>query len=76
GLSVLAGALAGAACYLGNDSGVSHLAAAVGTRTIALFGPSNPRHFRPIGPRVRVLAAETMVAISVEDVLAALREWS
>jgi heptosyltransferase-3 len=74
-LSVLAGVLAGAAGYLGNDSGVSHLAAAVGTPTVALFGPTDPRHFRPIGPRVQVLAAETMAGIRVEDVLTAAREW-
>ncbi len=36
-LPVLAGALGHAAVYVGNDSGVSHLAAAIGTRAIVLF---------------------------------------
>jgi ADP-heptose:LPS heptosyltransferase len=36
-LETLAGILARAAAYVGNDSGVSHLAAAVGTRSLVLF---------------------------------------
>ena len=41
--------------YIGNDSGISHLAAVAGARTIALFGPSDPRGWAPQGPRVLVL---------------------
>src|ERR1044071_4462561 len=40
-LARLAASLAAVDVYLGNDSGVTHLAAAVGTRTVALFGPSS-----------------------------------
>ena len=40
-LSQLAALIAGSDLYLGNDSGVSHLAAAVSVRTVALFGPSD-----------------------------------
>lgn len=40
---------------VGNDSGVAHLAAACGTPTIALFGPQDPRRFRPWSPTTRVL---------------------
>lgn len=54
-LPALADALARARLYLGNDSGVTHLAAAMGIPTIALFGPSSDLHWRPVGPRVRVL---------------------
>jgi len=74
-LSVLAGALAPAAGYLGNDSGVSHLAAAVGTRTIALFGPTDPKHFRPIGPHVQVLKGRRMTDIQVQHVSGLTRDW-
>ena len=74
-LAVLAGVLAGAACYLGNDSGASHLAAAVGTPTLALFGPTDPRHFRPLGRMVEVVRAAGMTDIDVPRVLAALRQW-
>ncbi len=43
--------------YLGNDSGISHLAGMVGARTVALFGPSTPRHWQPRGGAVHVLHA-------------------
>ena len=68
-LAQLAGLLAEADAFVGNDSGVAHLAAAVGARTLVLFGPSNPVHFRPLGPRVDVLAAPALEAIDVDHVL-------
>ncbi len=49
--------LAAAAGYLGNDSGISHLAAALGTRTVALFGPSRADRWAPRGPHVTVVQA-------------------
>jgi ADP-heptose:LPS heptosyltransferase len=67
-LETLAGVLATCRTYIGNDSGVSHLAAAVGAPTLALFGPTNPRHFAPLGPSVKIVAAENMRAISVQRV--------
>ncbi len=42
--------------YLGNDSGITHLAAAVGVRTVALFGPSDALEWAPQGERVTVLS--------------------
>ena len=56
-LSRLGAVLQQAAVYLGNDSGVTHLAAALGTPTVAVFGASDPKLWRPRGPRVRVLGA-------------------
>ncbi len=44
--------------YLGNDSGISHLAAAAGVPTVALFGPSNSHVWRPIGERVEVIQGD------------------
>jgi hypothetical protein len=44
--------LAGARAYLGNDSGISHLAAACGVPVVAVFGPTDPRVWAPRGPRV------------------------
>ncbi len=56
-LEDLAAVLAGAALYLGNDSGVSHLAGAVGAAGVVLFGPTDPRRWRPLGARLVALAA-------------------
>jgi len=58
-----------ARCYLGNDSGVSHLAAAVGTPVVALFGPTAPGVWSPRGRRVTILDQRQ---IRVEQVTAAV----
>jgi heptosyltransferase-3 len=47
--------LAAASLYIGNDSGITHLAAAVGAPVIAIFGPTDPALWAPRGPRVRVI---------------------
>lgn len=60
--------LAEARVYLGNDSGVSHLAAAVGTPVVALFGPSDPNIWAPRGEHVTILDQR---AASVESVVQA-----
>lgn len=59
-LTELAGVLAGAAAYVGNDSGVSHLAAAVGAPAVVLFGPTSPTRFAPLGRGVTCLSNDTM----------------
>lgn len=41
--------LAGAKVYVGNDSGISHLAAAVGTPSLALFSVTKPMEWAPRG---------------------------
>lgn len=41
--------------YIGHDSGVTHLAAMLGTPTIALFRNSSARQWRPLGPAVNVI---------------------
>lgn len=46
--------LAQAALYIGNDSGITHLAAAVGTPVLAIFGPTDPAVWAPRGPHVRI----------------------
>lgn len=66
--------LASARLYVGNDSGVTHLAAAVGTSVVALFGASDPRVWAPRGERVRVVAGEGMERIRLEQVIEAISE--
>lgn len=51
----LAGILARLLVLVGNDSGPMHVAAAVGTPAVALFGPTNPNRTGPIGDRHVVL---------------------
>lgn len=41
--------------YIGNDSGLMHMAAAVGTPTLGLFGPGNETRYGPWGPRAAVV---------------------
>ena len=40
--------------YLGNDSGMSHLAAAIALTTTVIFGPTDHRAYKPVGPKVTV----------------------
>lgn len=42
-------------CFVGNDSGLAHLAGFVGVPTVAIFGPSSPRRWAPVGRAVKVL---------------------
>lgn len=55
-LDHLAGILARSTLYLGNDSGTSHLAAAVGATTVVLFGPSDMLQWAPRGANVSILS--------------------
>jgi len=71
-LTSLAAALAGASAFVGNDSGVAHLAAAVGAPTVTLFGPTNPAHFAPVGPSVRIVQNDSLDTVTVAHVLGAL----
>jgi len=54
-LSMLAALMSRAGAFLGNDSGVSHLAAASGAPTLTLFGPTDPETWAPRGRCVRIL---------------------
>ncbi|HVX84120.1 MAG TPA: glycosyltransferase family 9 protein [Phycisphaerae bacterium] len=74
GLYELADRLSRARLYLGNDSGVTHLAAAMGIPTVTLFGPSDDRQWAPVGPGVQVLrpaapASRDLQALEEETVL-------
>ena len=54
-LSQLAEILGRCDLFIGNDSGPMHLAAAVGTQTIGLYGPGNPERFGPVGAHSRTI---------------------
>ena len=82
GLPVLAGlslpdmiaALSLFRLVLCNDTGILHLSAAVGTRTVTLFGDTYPERWTPPGGLVTVLQAadKSLASISVEEVWSAL----
>jgi heptosyltransferase-3 len=67
--------LSQASLFVGHDSGVSHVAAATGIRTIALFGPTDPIIWSPNGDHVTVVQSpdRTMAGLAVETVLETLR---
>lgn len=59
--------------YIGNDSGITHLAAAIGVPTIAIFGPSDPSIWAPIGDQVRIVRKLPLDELPVETVLDLVR---
>jgi ADP-heptose:LPS heptosyltransferase len=73
-LSALAGALSRATVYLGNDSGVSHLAAALGVSSVILFADAN-LPWRPWMTQVsmRTVTMSSVVDADVEAVVADVR---
>ena len=54
----LASVLCHVQCYVGNDSGVTHLAAALGIPTVAVFGPTDPGVWAPAGSHVTVVQGQ------------------
>jgi heptosyltransferase-1 len=70
-LRELAYALQNAAVVVGGDTGPLHLAAALGTKVIGLYGPTDPSRNGPYGQLQNCIVAgsKSMDSISVEDVL-------
>lgn len=67
--------LAASTAFVGNDSGITHIAAALSLPTVALFGPSDPDLWGPRGDAVTIIRAPNhdLHAIRVPEVGAALR---
>ncbi|OGW16058.1 MAG: hypothetical protein A3G93_01970 [Nitrospinae bacterium RIFCSPLOWO2_12_FULL_45_22] len=57
-LRLLAALLSRCALYIGNDSGITHLAAALAIPTIALFGPTDPQVWSPLGRQVYIVQGQ------------------
>ena len=55
-LPLLVHIVARSCLYVGNDSGISHLAAACGAPSVVLFGPSDPEVWRPCGKKVAMVS--------------------
>jgi heptosyltransferase III len=67
-LPLLGGVLSHAELFLGHDSGVTHLAALLGTSTVVLFGPTDPARWAPRGAAVTVSKEKPCVCPSWEAV--------
>ncbi len=73
-LTELANELAERTVFIGHDSGITHLAAALGLRGLALWGDTNPLLWRPRSDTLRLLPApEGLAALSVDRVEAELQ---
>ena len=70
GLDVLtvAGVLAQARLFVGQDSGVTHMAGLMGVRTVALFGPTDPARWAPRGAHITVVQGTSCLCQSWGDV--------
>jgi heptosyltransferase III len=66
-LGELAGIARQARCFIGNDSGISHLAATAGARGLVIFGPTDPQRWRPLG-EVNVIQKEPLGDLLVDQV--------
>jgi len=62
-----------AALVVSNDTGMAHVAAALGRPTLVLFGPTDPNRWRPVGPAVQVLQSPTrrIIDLPVDEVVQA-----
>ena len=61
-LPQVASLIARCRCLVGNDSGLAHLAAALGVPTVVIFGPTDPVIWAPAGPAVAAIAAQAPCA--------------
>jgi heptosyltransferase-2 len=55
-------ALAAASACISNDSGLLHVAAALGTPSVGIFGPTSPWHWAPLNPLAATIEAETEIS--------------
>lgn len=69
-LATIASLLASADLFWGHDSGPTHVAAAAGTPTVAVFGPTSPARWAPRGPFVRVVQGSACQCRTWDDVRA------
>ncbi len=73
-LRTAAAVLSRAHAFVGNDSGLGHIAAAMGIPTLTPFGPGDPTRYRPWGPRACVVQApqDNLALLTPQSVWSAL----
>lgn len=57
--------------FVGNDSALAHISAALGVPTVAIFGPSDPARTRPRGKNVSVVRSVDLNSLSVSEIFEA-----
>jgi ADP-heptose:LPS heptosyltransferase len=67
-LLTVAGVLAQARLFVGQDSGITHLAGLLGVRTVAIFGPTDPARWAPSGAHVTVVQDASCFCRSWDEV--------
>lgn len=67
-LLTVAGVLAQARLFVGQDSGVTHMAGLMGVRTVAIFGPTDPARWAPRGAHVTVVQGAPCLCQSWGDI--------
>ena len=72
--ATLKGVLAHAGLLVGNDAGPTHLAALMGVPTVAVFGPTDPVLWSPIGPAVKIVRSPTECSPCTPDEMHACQE--
>ena len=72
--ATLKGVLSHAHLFVGNDAGPTHLAALMGLPTVAIFGPSDPVRWSPIGPKVSLVRTGTECSPCTPDEMRACKE--
>lgn len=72
-LGTIAGLGSLAVGFVGNDSGISHLVAAVGGSGVVIFGPTHPGRWQPLG-QVAVVRSRSLEFVGVNSVVTMLRE--
>jgi len=68
-LTELAKYLAGASAFIGNDNGISHIAGAIGIKTVVLFRTTDPKIWHPLGPHVYTFTPQTLHLGEIENIV-------
>lgn len=56
-------------CFVGHDTGISHIAGLIRIPTLTLFGSTSPERWRPLGPTVVVIEQQPLSSLPVQRVL-------
>jgi len=73
-LRIVCGLLSGALLYIGNDSGITHLAASCGCSGLAFFRQENFPAWSPWSDRIKIIVASELESIEIESAVEKIQE--